>query len=236
MKNREEFDRLLRDALEDLNREEWDGIESVPAEELPRFSPEYEKSMREKLDGRGKTAKSAPAAHGGWRKRAVVLAAVCAALFALGLGVEAGRYLRWEGVIGSRSGGHYRIYYEAEADTPESIRVRREPRDLVGQYRKQVAGDSGLSYDLLYTEDGALVLTFSQSVIDPDYAIYFNSSYRYKDAESVTVGRNPGELLRHTDGVSLGLTWCDGEYSYDLRSYSADITEDDLLAVAESVR
>ena len=241
MDNREKrFDALLRDALGELNREEWDEIGNAAQDDLPDFSPDFEKSVREKLGGGKEPAKAAPTARtnagGGWRKRVFALAAVCAALFALGLGVEAGRYLRWEGVIGNRSGGHYRIVYETEEETLGSILKKHEPREPVSAYRRQVAGDSDTSYDLLYTEDGALVMTFSQSVIDPDYGIYYNSSYRFKDAESVNVGQYPGELLRHTDGVSLALTWCDGEYSYDLRSYSTEITEEDLLAVAESVR
>ena len=41
--------------------------------------------------------------------------------------------------------------------------------------------------------------------------------------------------MRHTDGVSLALTWSDGDYFYDLRSKTETVSSELLLAIGRSV-
>ena len=223
---------LLRDALTALAEEEW--ARRTDRRGDTDFSPGFEDKMRRALAAGSRRGERKPG------RRAFSLIAALTALFLLvcggALGAAAARVFaqRWGGTVLRNWDGHFRVSYEADPDAPDTIQTKREPKEVPQDWTRQVAGDGKTSYDLLYTdENGVLTLTYSQSVMSAGTTLFYTRDYRV--IETVNVGGREGELMRHTDGVSLALTWSDGDYFYDLRSKTETVSSELLLAIGRSV-
>lgn len=156
---------------------------------------------------------------------------VCTLSFAIVMAVEPLREALWS-VIVEFFDDYMTITYVTQTQPPTAIEDIKNINPRRKDWEKQVVMQSETMYCVVYIENGAKVLSFSQMVFDKNESWLDNENNIVEDAK---VGKNRALLAFRTEQQLYSLSWSDGVYSYTLDAYSAEISKEELIAIAKTI-
>ncbi len=225
------FDALIRAALHEIVREDWEEIESDP--QIPRVSSRYRKRVERMLRGESSTGRGSRVA----RKVVLgLLAALCAAAM-LGMAIRPVREAVVRAVI-TWYDTHFGVRYEAQPEEPETVPTTLKEVILPtwlpdGWTVRELSVNLIMADHILSGEDGEKI-HLSQHPIDPD------EETDWFDDTDVTVERVPlngateAVLFSYADGRRT-LTWAD-RYAFVMSWPDEDADAELLIKIAQSMK
>ena len=166
-------------------------------------------------------------------KVATILLVISVAALTFCMSVEAVRAELWNSIV-TFFEEHIGIHLEVnELDTPSFIETKREPSLQPKGTTSTVIVDNPVAYFVSYTIDEVEVMFYQQSP--------FTEQSAYTDNECVVtdikVNGNDATLFEYLNSDKCYMiVWFDGQYIYMLDSFSEEITLEELVTIAESVR
>ena len=230
MKNNDNFNNLdeyLREHRELIFKEDDEFYASVDTTEHT-MSVDFEKKLRKKI--RKKLARESRPSFSRLEKVAAFAVAVSVTLIHSAMFTDAVRSAFGE-VITDWLGIAYSVSYEGIDDVTRMIEEKKEPTYLPAEYEKTVLQDTPFTYYLGYSLDGEISLTYKQKAVHGSQLLDGDdctSSYVY-------VGTYKAFLVEYTDG-RVTLVWSDGVYFYTLGGYGPNITPEEIIKIAESIK
>lgn len=156
---------------------------------------------------------------------------ICTVSFAAVMSVDAVRESIWQAIVNLYN-DFFEVVFVGEADVPEVLEEKREPKLVPAEWRKEVVKDNMFSYSVRYYSGETIVLNYLQSVITNDEQMGDNEK---TSVCKIAVGKYEGIVFEYIDKKYTGVKWCDNEYSYYFTADSEKITLEQLIQLATSV-
>ena len=166
------------------------------------------------------------------RRCAVLILVVCTVSFAVMMSVEAVRSAVWNAII-EFFDDYLSISYVMDSEVPDKIEQKSEPEIGRPEWEKQVVADNNSMYVVVYRENGEKIITYMQRVIDENNTWFDNEN---TEIQNIKIGEMSAVLMFRTDMQTYSLSWSDGRYEYSLESHSSEITKEDLISFAKTLR
>lgn len=167
------------------------------------------------------------------RRIAAALILVCTVSLASALGVEAVRSGLWSSVV-EFFDDHMSVIFVSETVPPETIDVIKEPVVEQEGWTRTVLLNEKTMYVVVYRDlGGKRALSYSQHILDGSNHLVDNEN---TIREEVEINGNEALLITRYGDHAYFLRWSDGEYSYNLDVYVPEISKDDLISIAESIK
>lgn len=166
------------------------------------------------------------------RRCAVLILVVCTVSFAVMMSVEAVRSAVWNAII-EFFDDYLSISYVMDSEVPDKIEQKSEPEIGRPEWEKQVVADNNGMYVVVYRENGEKIITYMQRVIDENNTWFDNEN---TEIQNIKIGEMSAVLMFRTDMQTYSLSWSDGRYEYSLESHSSEITKEDLISFAKTLR
>lgn len=166
------------------------------------------------------------------RRCAVLILVVCTVSFAVMMSVEAVRSAVWNAII-EFFDDYLSITYVMDSEVPDKIEQKSEPEIGRPEWEKQVVADNNSMYVVVYRENGEKIITYMQRVIDENNTWFDNEN---TEIQNIKIGEMSAVLMFRTDMQTYSLSWSDGRYEYSLESHSSEITKEDLISFAKTLR
>ena len=166
------------------------------------------------------------------RRCAVLILVVCTVSFAVMMSVEAVRSAVWNAII-EFFDDYLSISYVMDSEVPGKIEQKSEPEIGRPEWEKQVVADNNSMYVVVYRENGEKIITYMQRVIDENNTWFDNEN---TEIQNIKIGEMSAVLMFRTDMQTYSLSWSDGRYEYSLESHSSEITKEDLISFAKTLR
>ena len=166
------------------------------------------------------------------RRCAVLILVVCTVSFAVMMSVEAVRSAVWNAII-EFFDDYLSITYVMDSEVPDKIEQKSEPEIGRPEWEKQVVADNNSMYVVVYRENGEKIITYMQRVIDENNTWFDNEN---TEIQNIKIGEMSAVLVFRTDMQTYSLSWSDGRYEYSLESHSSEITKEDLISFAKTLR
>ena len=163
---------------------------------------------------------------------AVLILVVCTVSFAVMMSVEAVRSAVWNAII-EFFDDYLSITYVMDSEVPDKIEQKSEPEIGRPEWEKQVVADNNSMYVVVYRENGEKIITYMQRVIDENNTWFDNEN---TEIQNIKIGEMSAVLMFRTDMQTYSLSWSDGRYEYSLESHSSEITKEDLISFAKTLR
>ena len=225
MDNADGFDALIREALREIIREDWDEIASDP--EVTPVSPRFRRRIRGILAGRSARGRRT-------MRRVLVgfLAALCAAAM-LGMAIPPVR----EAVIRmvfTWYDTHFGVRYEPEEPVPAIVEEVILPAWLPDGWNvRELDVSIAMADHILAGKDGERI-HLTQHPINPDQETdWFDNTDVTIETVSLN-GTTEGRLFSYADGSRI-LTWAD-RYVFILTWADENADEEVLIRIAESMK
>ena len=165
-------------------------------------------------------------------KIAAVLAIVCTVSLGAVLSVEAVRSGLWSSVV-EFFDDHMSVIFVSETVPPETIDVIKEPVVEQEGWTKEVLAKTDYVYSILYRfPDGKRAISYDQMVLN---GTTWNLDNEDGVVQEILLGDYTATLIYREKQQAYILNWSDGEYGYNLNTFSARVTLDELLTIAGSV-
>ena len=165
------------------------------------------------------------------RRIAAALLIACTVSFAAIMSVEAVRTALWNTLI-EFFDDYISVMYVADPPTNSFIEKIAEPDITINNLDKEVLLESDSMYWAVYRKDGVKIFTYTQNILDESETWIDNEN---SVVEDVQVNGYPALLIFRIDEKTYFLNWSDGIYSYELDSYSSNISKEELLTIAETI-
>lgn len=166
------------------------------------------------------------------RRFVAALLIVCTLSFAAVMSVDAAREAFWNAIV-EFFDDYLSVSYVTKTEPPETIEDVKNIEISGYDWEKQVVLESPLIYSVDYYENEKIILSYTQNVLDENKTLIDNEN---SEVEKVSVGEYPAALIFRADKQVYSLCWSDGEYEYGLDAYSPEISKEDLIAIAETVK
>ena len=163
---------------------------------------------------------------------AVLILVVCTVSFAVMMSVEAVRSAVWNAII-EFFDDYLSISYVMDSEVPDKIEQKSEPEIERPEWEKQVVADNNCMYVVVYRENGEKIITYMQRVIDENNTLFDNEN---TEIQNIKIGEMSAVLMFRTDMQTYSLSWSDGRYEYSLEAHSSEITKEDLISFAKTLR
>lgn len=232
--NDTEFDRMLRNALLDAVKQDWDFILEGDSPPPPAFSARYCRTRAKLLsDPFGYVKrKKRPL----WKK--VLQAAACFVLIA---GITFGGLMAFNPearawfvrVIAEWKDTYTRYTFIKEATKTTDVGVWRPQYVPEGFVETDSLALESVGY-VVYTKPNETFINFSYMLIESTG--HFSNDNQYNDYYQVTVGDTPADLyVSNTEGKPSYLIWLDAEQGIEYQLTST-IDVQELISIAESIQ
>ncbi len=165
------------------------------------------------------------------RRAAAALFVACSLSFAAVMSVKAVRTTLWNSIVEFFE-EYLSVSYVTETQPPRTIEEIKEPFYEGETWEKQVILDTVSMYSVVYRENGIKILTYSQEILGEE--MWFDNENT--ELENIEIGGKPAMLMFRKNQQTYSLSWSDGMYAYSLEAHSPEITKEELLALAETVK
>ncbi len=222
------FDEFLRSQREAIFKDDDELFNSIDTSEHT-MSSLFAWKMRKKI--RKQTSSGQRHVWTRLEKVAVFIIAIYTAAFVSAMSVEAIREAVWS-VVADFLGISYSIKYEGTDNDPTRIiEEKREPTYLPTGYEKDVVEDTPFTYYIVYRVGDEKVLIYDQSSV---------KGMELLDGENNTssyieINGNKCFMIEYDDGRTT-LAWSDSECYYTLTGYDPNLTTDEIIKIAESIK
>ena len=152
--------------------------------------------------------------------------------FAAVTNVDAGIRELWDAIVNFYN-DFISVMFEEQTKAPETLEEKREPTLIPFEWEMQVVNYNSYSYSIRYLNDGEIVLTYFQSVINTHKQMGDNE---HTDFSNVTIGEYKGVIFEYVDKNYISLKWSDKEYCYFFTCDLRKITKEQLIEIAKSVK
>lgn len=88
-------------------------------------------------------------------------------------------------------------------------------------------------YVVVYRENGEKIITYMQRVIDENNTWFDNEN---TEIQNIKIGEISAVLMFRADMQTYSLSWSDWRYEYSLEAHSSEITKEDLISFAKTLR
>ncbi len=172
----------------------------------------------------------------GWVVTKRVVAALliaCTILFASAMSIEAVRTNFWNAIVEWFDDYISLKFIQPIIYSTKNTADFKEPAYLPDGYEVTDRFDTDYSNKITYYMNGAKALIYNQKVISSNETLIDNENCTIHDIE---INGYLGVLAVYSDNtIYYTLTWKDQKYIYKIETYNFDLSEDELIKIAESV-
>lgn len=173
--------------------------------------------------------------YGAWypalKSVAAVILIICSLTFALMMNVEAVRNAMWSTIM--KWVGDYISIIHVNEEAPTTIETKMQPTVYPKEWKSEVGLETVSLYSVKYSYNDELIATYHQWTLNQDV---MRVDSKNANVTKVTIGKYEGELFTYSDDVSRILIWSNGEYSFSLTTQSGNVSTEQLIHMAESVK
>lgn len=162
---------------------------------------------------------------------AAVFFAVCTLSLALLLSIDEVRAAVWDFIVEFYD-DYLAVTFESKAEIPKVLEVKEIDTGRE-DWEKEVELNTRDAYSAAYYENGKLVLSYLQMVVSDNEQWIDNEN---SVTEEVEVGNNSALLIFRVNRQTYSLSWSDGTYFYLLESDSPEISKEEMLSIAKTVK
>lgn len=173
--------------------------------------------------------------YGAWypvlKSVAAAILIICSLTFALMMNVEAVRNAVWSTII--KWVGDYISIIHVNEEAPTTIETKMQPTVYPKEWKPEVAVETVGLYSIKYRYNDELIVSYHQWTLNQDV---MRVDSKNASVTKVTIGKYEGELFTYSDDVSRILILSNGEYSFSLTTQSGNVSTEQLIHMAESVK
>lgn len=222
------FDLIIGVAVDNIVKTELDEFDKLDVSDVS-FSPKYEQKIKRILK-RGKVTDKKRSLKQYFKRVAVACLIVMSLISMIGMSIPDIRQAFIQSITKMYE-DYIAIHFvkENELDAPTFIEMKYEPTLGVEKYQKEIYIDIPMQYYVGFSEDGNVVLTYTQKIITDTENKIDNENCAVKE---VKINNYTGTYFDHIDGENDVLFWSDGDYLFILSGY---LSEDELIRIAKNI-
>lgn len=223
------LDALIKAAARDLLDEDLELFHSIDTSKT-KMSDRAIKRIRRKIRNYDRESwwSSVPLA---CRRAVAAVLVICSMSFGFCLSVAAVRaeivntVMKWYDEFVS-------VFYVTEQTPPSVIEEYREPMLQLAGTERQVVAETDQLYQIIYSKNAEIMMIYQQMTLT-ELPTDINSEKC--SIHEIMIFGNSGKLFAYENG-SFAITWHDNEYEYLLSTFTAEISQEMLVIVAESIQ
>ncbi|MBO5048645.1 MAG: DUF4367 domain-containing protein [Clostridia bacterium] len=218
---------VLKEAFREINRWEYENLRLDSMEEEWEPSPVYQKRMERLIKHQGRSY---------WRcvntmsKRIAVIVLALALTFVLSMNVSAIREPIVNWFIKIYEEGIYFFHdRDAVAKAPKQVKTVYKPGYIPEGFEPEQPRIGRITAYFIFTNEAGEEIVFLQSILDTLHHFDNNdTNYRVRDINGMTVA----SVEAHG---SKSFYWTTDEYSFSLTVFSAEISDECIIKIIESI-
>lgn len=171
------------------------------------------------------------------QRAAVVVLVICTGCFTMLMSVKAVREAIWEAIVELYE-DYFTVSYvqpnnSISESPPLTIESKHEPSMLPVGWKREVTRDKDFLYRIEYTYNDEVQAIYKQFILSELEQLGDNEN---TEIYKITINGINGLLFKYVDKGLYSLRWNDGQYSYSINTLSAEVSEQMLISIAESVQ
>lgn len=166
------------------------------------------------------------------RRFVAALLIVCTLSFAAVMSVDAAREAVWNAII-EFFDEYLSISFFTETKPPNTIEETKKLFYEREAWEKQVVLDSKSMRSIVYRKNGIKVVTYSQGLLG-EYETWFDNENT--DVENIEICGISALLMFRVDQQTYALSWSDGVYEYSLETHTPEVSKEELILMAETIK
>lgn len=166
------------------------------------------------------------------RRFVAALLIVCTLSFAAVMSVDAAREAVWNAIV-EFFDDYLSISFSTETKPPKTIEETKELFYESDAWEKQIVLDSKSMRSVVYRKNGTKVVTYSQGLLGKHEAWFDNEN---TDVENIEICGVSALLMFRVDQQTYALNWSDGVYEYSLETHSPEVSKEELIIMAETIK